>query len=68
MRRYYLLDVQPDLFGAWVVVREWGRIGQAGRYRLDRYSTAAQAEEQMHLQQSTKRGRGYETSLMRSAS
>ena len=24
MRRFYQLDVQPDLFGAWGVVREWG--------------------------------------------
>ena len=33
MHRYYRLDVQPNLFGEWSLVREWGRIGQAGRYR-----------------------------------
>ena len=27
MRRYYRLDVQPDLFGLWLLVREWGRVG-----------------------------------------
>jgi predicted DNA-binding WGR domain protein len=31
MRRFYRLDVQPDLFGAACLVREWGRIGRAGR-------------------------------------
>jgi hypothetical protein len=28
MHRYYRLDVQPDLFGEWCFVREWGRIGR----------------------------------------
>ena len=29
--RFYHLDVQPDLFGGWSLVREWGRIGRAGK-------------------------------------
>jgi predicted DNA-binding WGR domain protein len=33
MHRYYRLDVQLDLFGAWCFIREWGRIGQAGQTR-----------------------------------
>lgn len=59
MHRYYLLDVQPDLFGAWGFIREWGRVGQPGRLRVDRYPTAAQAEERMQFQQAVKQGRGY---------
>jgi len=59
MSRYYRLDVQPDLFGEWGVVREWGRIGQPGRMRIESYPTAAQAEERMQLQQEAKQGRGY---------
>jgi predicted DNA-binding WGR domain protein len=31
MRRFYRLDVQPDLFGGFAVVKEWGRIGARGR-------------------------------------
>jgi len=30
MRRFYLLDVQPDLFGEWSFIREWGGAGQPG--------------------------------------
>jgi predicted DNA-binding WGR domain protein len=30
MHRYYRLDVQLDLFGAWCFIREWGRIGHRG--------------------------------------
>jgi predicted DNA-binding WGR domain protein len=59
MHRYYRLDVQPDLFGAWGVVREWGRIGQPGRLRIDPYPTVAQAEERMHVHAAAKQGRGY---------
>ena len=29
LHRYYRLDVQPDLFGAWCFIREWGRIGRS---------------------------------------
>jgi predicted DNA-binding WGR domain protein len=33
MRRFYLLDVQPDLFGGVLLVKQWGRIGTQGRIR-----------------------------------
>lgn len=31
--REYLLDVQPDLFGHWIVELHWGRIGTRGQCR-----------------------------------
>ncbi|QRG10307.1 WGR domain-containing protein (plasmid) [Xanthobacter dioxanivorans] len=31
MARFYMLTVQPSLFGEWCLVREWGRIGSPGR-------------------------------------
>ena len=34
MCRFYRLDVQPDLFGGFAFVKEWGRIGARGRSRL----------------------------------
>ncbi len=37
MRRFYSLDVERDLFGNVVLVPRWGRIGTAGRVRLDEY-------------------------------
>ena len=27
MRRFYRLDMQPDLFGGVLLAKEWGRIG-----------------------------------------
>ncbi len=43
MRRFYELSLQPNLFGEWVVVRNWGRIGTAGRFRLDIYHGSGEA-------------------------
>ncbi|MCP4781752.1 MAG: WGR domain-containing protein [Hyphomicrobium sp.] len=30
MARFYAMSVQPNLFGQWSLLREWGRIGSAG--------------------------------------
>jgi predicted DNA-binding WGR domain protein len=28
MQHYYRMDVEPNLFGEWCLIREWGRIGR----------------------------------------
>ena len=33
VQRYCRMDVQPDLFGEWCLLREWGRIGSTGQMR-----------------------------------
>jgi WGR domain len=33
MARFYRLDVQPNLFGSWSFIPEWGRIGRLGQAR-----------------------------------
>jgi len=30
MRRFYALQLAPTLFGEWVLVAEWGRLGSQG--------------------------------------
>jgi hypothetical protein len=37
--RFYAITVAPTLFGPWVLVREWGRIGQPGTVREARRPT-----------------------------
>jgi predicted DNA-binding WGR domain protein len=59
MRRFYWLDVQPDLFGQWCFIREWGRIGRAGQVRMAFYPTAAEAQEALAVQWRSKERRGY---------
>lgn len=58
MARFYLMDVQPALFG-WSLVSEWGRIGRAGQVRLDLFETAAQAEAALAHKLRQKERRGY---------
>jgi predicted DNA-binding WGR domain protein len=37
MARFYAMDVQPELFGMWCFMREWGQIGRAGQMRIVPY-------------------------------
>ena len=59
--RFYRLDVQPDLFGDWCLVREWGRIGCPGRVCFTPYPSAAQAQAALEQQRRRKERRGYGT-------
>ena len=40
---YYLMRTMPTLFGEWVLLWEWGRIGSPGRVRRDRHRTESEA-------------------------
>lgn len=63
MARYYSLDVQPDLFGAWCLIRMWGRIGAAGgQTRTVPYPTPQEADIAMERQRKAKLRRGYAAS------
>ena len=59
MRRFYRLDVQPDLFGGVLLVKEWGRIGAHGRIVDESYDSEALAAAAMQRQAERKRRRGY---------
>lgn len=61
MYRYYRLDVQPDLFAACCVVREWGRVGRGGQMRSEPFVNAADAQAALQKQRIAKERRGYST-------
>jgi predicted DNA-binding WGR domain protein len=45
--RFYVVRLEPALFGDWTLLREWGRSGSPGTVRLtsfERYDEAAKAE------------------------
>ena len=44
MARFCALSLQADLLAGWSPVREWGRIGRAGRVRVDPHAELAIAE------------------------
>lgn len=58
-RRFYSMQIQSTLFGEWELVREWGRIGRAGRVRHDTYPSAGLALDALSALGQIKRRRGY---------
>jgi predicted DNA-binding WGR domain protein len=59
MRRFYRLDVQPDLFGFWLLIREWGRIGRPGQTRIMSFVSRDEAQDALQRQRCAKERRGY---------
>lgn len=58
MARFYVVTVQPTLFGEWAVIREWGRIGQSGQVKATACASYRDAEAlgSRLRQQKTRRG------------
>ena len=58
MARFYVLSIEPTLFEDLALVRRWGRIGSAGRQRIDLHPSrpVAQIELKKWLDLKTRRG------------
>ncbi len=59
MARFYVLAVEPSLFGDVALVREWGRWGRRGRRMVDLYRDADEAAEALEDWLLRKSKRGY---------
>jgi predicted DNA-binding WGR domain protein len=59
MRRFYRLDVQPDLFGFWLLIREWGCIVHPGQTRITSFVSRDEAHDTLQHQRRAKERRGY---------
>jgi predicted DNA-binding WGR domain protein len=59
MARFYRLSLEPNLFGGVSLVRNWGRIGAAGRLRIDLHPCEATADRCRSEIAVRKRRRGY---------
>jgi predicted DNA-binding WGR domain protein len=59
MARFYAMSIEPTPFGGEALVRNWGRIGTRGRYRMDLFEDEAAAERAMARLARIKCGRGY---------
>jgi predicted DNA-binding WGR domain protein len=66
MARFYSLAVERDLFGRVVLVRRWGRLGTAGRTRLDEHKGEGEALAALASMQRAKQRRDYRSSSDRS--
>ena len=59
MARYYVLAIEPSLFGDATLIREWGRIGRPGQRRVELYENQSCAVEALETWLQRKRRRGY---------
>lgn len=59
MARFYVLAIEPTLFGDVALVREWGRLGAHGRRRLDLHADNTAAAEALDAWLTRKSRRGY---------
>ncbi len=64
MRRYYMLALQPTLFGGVSVIRFWGRIGTRGRSMMETFDTQGDATSVSKRIEGSKRRRGYRNALI----
>jgi predicted DNA-binding WGR domain protein len=58
LKRLYIVDITPTLFGEWAVLREWGRRGSPGTMRLSSYRRReeAHADEQRTIKRRLQHG------------
>ncbi|NKJ40190.1 WGR domain-containing protein [Rhizobium sp. SG570] len=59
MARYYLLFIQPTLFGEVTVTRAWGRIGKGGGEMTEMFATEHEAARHFLELARRKRTKGY---------
>jgi predicted DNA-binding WGR domain protein len=59
MARFYLLVVEPDLFGSFIATRRWGRIGATGREKVAAFASEDLALAEVARHARVKRRRGY---------
>ena len=59
MARFYALEIEHSLFGDFLLVRVWGRIGTSGRARSDWFASAEAAEDALQRLLRSKERRGY---------
>lgn len=60
LHRFYRVLIEPDLFGKWVLTREWGRVGQGGGHvAVKEYETIEDARQDMEQKVQEKLKRGY---------
>ncbi|MBD3849140.1 MULTISPECIES: WGR domain-containing protein [Bosea] len=60
MARYYVLSIEPTLFGDSALVREWGRIGSSGQRRSELFQQPNDAHLALDTWLKRKRQRGYQ--------
>jgi predicted DNA-binding WGR domain protein len=59
MARFYVLSIQPTLFGGASLMRNWGRIGRNGQAKVETFDKPEEADGAFTRLERAKRRRGY---------
>ncbi|RUV46442.1 WGR domain-containing protein [Mesorhizobium sp. M5C.F.Ca.IN.020.29.1.1] len=59
MRRFYVLAIQPTLFGGASVIRNWGRIGTSGQSMMQTFDRIEEADNTFERLERSKLRKGY---------
>ena len=59
MHRFYALQLEPTLFGEWILVAEWGRVGSPGTVQQNVFPSTDLAQAAFTNRQNDKIRRGY---------
>lgn len=59
MSRFYVLAIEPNLFGEFSLVREWGRIGKGGQVKQASFGSVEEARQACKRLATAKQRRGY---------
>lgn len=62
MARFYVIALEPTLFGEVALVRNWGRIGTSGQVRMETFGEESAAMDASQKTETAKRRRGYRDS------
>lgn len=59
MRRFYMMTIQPNLFGGSSLIRAWGRIGTRGRQKVELFENEDTADRALDRLARIRQRRGY---------
>jgi predicted DNA-binding WGR domain protein len=59
MARFYVMSIEPTLFGEVTLVRSWGRIGSRGQVMMETFAEVQKAAAAADRLRRVKRRRGY---------
>ncbi len=58
--RFYQMHLERDLLEGWLLVKEWGHVGSAGRIKQEHYDTIEDAEAALITTRDNQIKRGYQ--------
>lgn len=62
--QFYQLILQEDLLGGWTVIRQWGKLGQRGRFRQEYFDDLESAQQALSAYRERQSELGFKTTFV----